>query len=272
MTSSTDDAANLTGAYALNALNDSERVLLEKHLATNAQARYEVTELTDTAVLLGLAVEPVTPPAALKASIMAQLVSTPQLAPVAGDATSAGVQAGLLGGVGGVGDPTAAHSAALATAQARWFSRPIVALAAAAAAIVLIVGGGAVANTVTQNNFAQAQAAQLAALESAPDSQRVVAPIASGGTATLVWSGQLASSALTVDGLAPLPATHVYELWYIDASGARPAGTFTVDASGAVSRVLEGRLSVGDTVGVTVEPRGGSPVPTTDPVLAVATA
>lgn len=259
--SSKDDPANLTGAYALNALNDSERAEFEAHLATSPDARYEATELSDTAVLLGLAVEPVTPPPALKASIMAQLASTPQLPAVEPVETSRSRRV----------EPVETSPAQF-KAQQRWFSRPVAALASAAAAILLIVGGGVVANTVTQNNFAEAQASQLAALESAPDSQKLVTPIASGGTATLVWSGQLASSALVVDGLAPLPATHVYELWYIDASGARPAGTFTVGSSGSTWRVLEGQMAAGDTIGVTVEPRGGSPKPTTDPVVAVATA
>lgn len=253
MTSAKDDAANLTGAYALNALDAAERAQLENHLATNEEARIEATELTDTAVLLGLAVDPVTPPPALKASIMAQLASTPQLPALEPYSQVAETPAGFK-------------------ARQRWFNRPVAALTAAAAAVVLIVGGGVVANTITQNTYQQQQQLALAAIESAPDAQRISAPIASGGTATLVFSGELASSALTVEGLAPLPATHVYELWYIDESGARPAGTFTVGDSGSTWRVLDGEMAAGDTVGVTVEPRGGSPVPTTDPVVAVVTA
>lgn len=252
MTGSKDDAANLTGAYALNALDPNERKRLEELLATNEDARTEVTELTDTAVMLGMAVDPVTPPPALKASIMAQLASTPQL------------PAERV-------EPVETTRAEL-KARARWFNRPVVALASAAAAVALIVGGGVVANTIQTNNYEQAQANQLAAIEAAPDSQRVSTPIASGGTATLVWSGQLASSVLMVEGLEPLPSTHVYELWYIDGTGARPAGTFTVGDSGSTWRVLEGQLSAGDQVGVTVEPRGGSPKPTTDPIVAFATA
>lgn len=254
MTNPTDDAANLTGAYALNALDATERDQLEAHIAGSEQARNEVTELTDTAVLLGLAVDPVTPPPALKASIMAQLATTPQLPAVTLETLPA------------------YSTPATRKAQSRWFTRPVTALAAAAAAVVLIVGGGVVANTITTNNFQQAQSNQLAAIESASDSQRLSAPVASGGTATLVWSQELASSVLMVDGITSLPSTHVYELWYINEAGARPAGTFTVDASGTTWQVLDGQMSAGDTVGLTVEPRGGSPLPTTDPVVVVATA
>lgn len=252
-TNGTDDTASLSGAYALNALDAAERAHLEAHLAGSEETRAEVTELTDTAVMLGLAVTPVAPPAALKASIMAQLASTPQVP----------AESAFVGGTVGK---------AQARAQARWFTRPVVALAAAAASVALIVGGGVVSTTITTNNFVAAQTEQMAAIQSADDSQRAVIALDGGGTATLVWSGALASSALIVDGLEPLPPTHVYELWYIDEAGARPAGTFTVDTAGSTWRVLDGDMAAGDTVGVTVEPRGGSPVPTTDPVVVIASA
>lgn len=47
---------------------------------------------------------------------------------------------------------------------------------------------------------------------------------------------------------------------------------FTVGSAGITPQVLEGQMCGGDEVGVTIEPRGGSPVPTTDPVLLLATA
>ncbi|MFM9876391.1 MAG: anti-sigma factor domain-containing protein [Rhodoglobus sp.] len=248
-TNPADDTANLSGAYALDALNANEREQLEAHLAGSEETRAEVTGLSDTAVMLGLAVTPVVPPPALKASIMAQLATTPQLA----------------------AEPPVAESPVVgkaeARARARWFTRPAVALAAAATSVALIVGGGVVSTAITSNNFAAAQAEQLAAITAADDSQRQVITLDGGGTATLVWSTELASSAVIVDGLKPLPASAVYQLWYIDAAGARSAGTFTVSAAGSTARVLEGDLKAGDTIGVTVEPRGGSTAPTTDPVV-----
>ena len=123
------------------------------------------------------------------------------------------------------------------------------------------------ANTISTNNFENQQADQLAAINSADDSQRLVAEVDGGGTATLVWSTDLKSSALIVDGLAPLSAEQVYALWYIDAEGARAAGTFSVAEGGSVWRVLDGQMGFGDIVGVTIEPRGGSTIPTTDPIV-----
>jgi anti-sigma-K factor RskA len=257
MSSRKDDAASLSGAYALNALSDAERKQFEDHLAESPESRNEVTELTDTAVLLGLAVQPEAPSAALRDSIMSKLDATPQLPrEVAPDAEQAG---------GG-----AQNGRAEQKARARWFSRPVAALTAVAAAIAIIVGGGVIANTIASNTFQQQQADQLAAIYAAEDSQRADVEIPGGGTATLVWSGELGESALMVEGLEQLSPDKVYELWYIhEQDGPRPAGTFTVGASGSTWRVLDGEMTAEDAVGVTVEPRGGSDTPTTDPVVVV---
>ena len=163
-------------------------------------------------------------------------------------------------------------SSAERKAQARWFTRPATALAAVAAAVALIVTGGVVAESigrtsVEQSSFAVAQADQLAAINAASDSQRLVSTVAGGATATFVWSGELASSAVIVDGLEALPADQVYELWYIDETGARPAGLMNAADDGPTWRVLDGDMAIGDVVGVTIEPKGGSDAPTTDPIV-----
>lgn len=257
------ELGNLSGSYALNGLDAADLAEFEAHLGQSQATRYEVTELTDTAVLLGLAVEPVQPSAGLKASIMDQLDAHPQL-PVAASSAAGASSASVA--------TAAFESPAGRKAQARWFTRPVTALAAVAAAIALFVGGGVITTSLAQNSFAQQQADQLAAINSADDAQRASVDLADGGTATLVWSNTLLSSALIVDGLAPLPADRTYELWYINDAGARPAGTFGVAGSGSTWRVLDGTMKAGDTVGVTVEPRGGSDAPTTDPVVVIASA
>ena len=255
MTAREQDDASLSGAYALNALDAEEAKAFEAHLADNEDTRNEVTELADTAVLLGLAVDPVTPPASLKASIMAQLATTPQLdrEPVVGqDARSSG--------------------RAETKARARWFQRPVNAVIGVAAAVALIIGGGVAVNAISTSVSNSAAANQLAAIQAASDSQSLKGSVAGGGNATLVFAASLKSSALIVEGMNSLPADKVYELWYINDEGARPAGTFTVGSDGKMWQVLEGAMTPGDTVGVTVEPRGGSTTPTTDPVLVIASA
>jgi anti-sigma-K factor RskA len=294
-----------SGAYVLNALSAAENQEFETHLAGSETTRNEVTELSDTAVLLGLAVTPVQPSSALKANLMSKIASMPQLprevAPVrtlpqprstesvvddTGDAPASPRDSPLPSGSpnaplpsdapGSPVAPTApeALSATATKTQMRWFNRPIVALTSVAAAIALIIGAGAISSQWgNSSSFEQQQADALAAITAADDMQRAAAEVSTGGTATLVWSEELASSALIVDGVAELPEGKTYELWYIDAAGtATPAGLFDVDDSDRTLRVLEGEMSAGDTVGVTVEPKGGSSTPTTDPIVAIASA
>ena len=272
MTAATD-FSNLSGSYALNALGAAERAEFEQHLQESGlqeteQTRNEITGLSDTAVLLGLAIAPVTPSAALKDSIMAKLGSTPQLSPASGSSNPSADAASRRPLDNATATP------AKRKASAAWFSRPVTALACAAAAVALIIGGGVIANNFSVDSFQQAQADQLAAINAADDAQRRVAPIEGGGTATLVWSNELGSSALVVADLEPLSSDFSYQLWYIDAADgvARPAGVFSTAGSGGASRVLDGSMGAGDAVGLTVEPAGGSEIPTTAPIVVIESA
>lgn len=237
------DPDDLAGAYALNAIDAGDRALFEQRLADSEQLRAEAGELADTAAILGLAISAEQPPASLRDRVLAQAARTPQV-------------------------PAPTPGAAERRARARWFRESIAAVASAAAAIALI-GGGLLANVTLQNSAQQAQADRLAAINAADDTQRLVADVAGGGTATLLRSADLGLSALIVDGVAELPVDRVYELWYIDDAGARPAGTFRVSADGTAWRVLAGDMDGDDVVGVTIEPSGGSSTPTTDPIVLV---
>jgi len=283
VTARNDDLAAQSGAYALNALSPEERAAFEVHLAESAESRTETTELSDTAVALGLAVDPVTPPPALKANLMAMIAQTPQLPRVVGTADDAAAASATATPVAAAVIPTPQVNAetnaaqpsatpAETRAQARWFTRPATALAAVAAAVALIVAGGVIADSISraslqETSFASQQADQLAAINAASDSQRLVSTVAGGATATFVWSAELSSSAVIVDGLEPLSGDQVYELWYIDSAGARPAGLMDASTDGPTWRVLDGEMAVGDVVGVTIEPKGGSDAPTTDPIV-----
>ncbi|MGV8969891.1 MAG: anti-sigma factor [Microbacteriaceae bacterium] len=302
------ELAQLSGAYALNALSADEAQEFERYLEHNSELRWEVTELADTAVELGLATAPVEPPASLKASILDQIARTPQL-PLASTSTYVAAEqianetaaslridersapersaaersaaersaaersAAERSAAEHSADPFAAPlGSATRKAQSRWYQGPLTALVAVAAVAGLVVGGGILSNVVSSSREQSVQADRLAAINAADDMQQAVSDVTGGGTATLVWSNELLASAVIVDGLAPLPESKVYELWYIGESGPRAAGTFTVDESGTSWRVLDGDMKAGDTVGVTVEPRGGSGAPTTDPIVAIVSA
>ena len=253
-----DEIQASSGAYALNALNEAETAEFETAMAGSEQLRSEVTELSDTAVELGLSVEPVDPPASLRAAVLASIASTPQL-PV--EAPS-------------VVDPAESRpeTPAELKARSRW-STPLARLGAVAAAVALIVGLGFTVRAGLQAQSDMATASQINEIQAADDYQRAVVDVAGGGSATAVWSVELRRSALIVDEWNDLPAGSTYELWYMDESGAAtPAGTFDVGDDGSHSIVLAGLMDAGDTIGVTVEPAGGSRTPSDEVVVVVPTA
>lgn len=260
-----DDLHLLAGAYALGSLRGKEKADFEAYLAGSEEARAEVATLSDTAVRLAFATETVTPSPQLKAGLMAAIRTTPQLSPAAAEPVEATEPAAAVELV-----ETPPRSNAERKARSRWFARPVTILVAAAAAVVLFAGGNLLGQATANPTAVQAQAASLVELSAAEDVQRAHSTVTGGGQATLIWSLDLRRSAVVIGKLPVLPAGKTYQLWYIDASGAKAAGTFESTDSGNTWRVLDGTMSGGDTVGVTVEPDGGSAQPTTKPIVAIA--
>ncbi|KTR51115.1 anti-sigma factor [Curtobacterium oceanosedimentum] len=302
MTERHDDPALLTGSHALDALSDDERALLEHALTTSPELQSEADSLRETALQLAYAVEPIEPPASLKASLMAQIARTPQAAPTDATAPVAGLEAPLASvsssdpAVGAapapaqVADtanvvafgtaPAAAdgEGAASAKARRRWFQRPAAALTAAAAVAVVFLGVGLGVGT----NFGQSDGSgtgttqasgTLDSIYAASDFQRTTAKVPGGGSATVVWSHDVGKSAVILDGVEQAPAGKTYELWYIGSEGTKvvPAGLVDGARNGVHTAVLEGDLTPGDAIGMTVEPEGGSDQPTSTPLMAVPT-
>lgn len=252
-----------------------------------AENEQEAREFEDVAAQLGLAAEPVQPRPELKAALFAALQTTPQLPPLT-EPAAAPAEAAAPASPAPVSpapaspapvspapaSPVEATPEALTPAerkaQRRWFSRPAVIAASAAAAVVLFFGGAIVGGSLAGNDSTtQQQASALAAINAAPDAQRATSAVAGGGTATLVWSATLGTSAIIASDLPSLPKDKTYELWYIRGGEATPAGTMNAAETGSTWKVLAGTMKAGDTVGVTVEPSGGSSRPTTDPIVAI---
>ena len=291
-TDHTIDIDDLSGAYALDALSDDERLAFEDYLDASDEhddIRTEVAGLNDTALLLAHAARPVTPSAGLRASVLDLIASTPQLPPLA-TTTAAAHDTTTAGGADDDDherrvpnapapemEPSESEGARVLTptgaAHRRWFTRPVAVLGAAAAAAGLFFGGGALVQGLDRTGPQQEQQASgIDEIYAADDFQRTVADVSTGGKATLIWSNELGRSAVTVDGMTSLPGDQTYELWYIGADGAVPAGTFDASSSAPSTHVLKGEMAAGDTVGITVEPAGGSSSPTSAPVVAIPSA
>ncbi len=297
MTERHDDPSTLTGSYALDALSDDERAQVEDALASSPELRSETDSLRETALQLAYSTDPIEPPASLKASLMAQIQNTPQAAPIApaasapaasAPAASAPVASAPTSSDAGLeARPASAPSPASSVvpgpaesaARRRWFQRPAAALSAAAAVAVVFLGVGLGVGGVlspggdTPRPGTSQSSSVLDGIYAASDFQRSSTPVQGGGTATVVWSQDLGKSAVILDGVEAAPKGKTYELWYIDSK--QQGGTITsaglMDqyADGVHSAVLTGKVRDGVTVGITVEPAGGSKQPTTTPIAAV---
>lgn len=75
---------------------------------------------------------------------------------------------------------------------------------------------------------------------------------------------------LIAGNLPPLASGRAYEMWLIPKGGApRPAGLFDAAPDGSALNILPGPLDAASlaAVAVSVEPRNGSPAPTTTPII-----
>jgi anti-sigma-K factor RskA len=255
----------LAGAYALDALDAAEAEQFERHLLECQECADEVRGLRETAAVLGMAVA-TTPPAALRANVMGEIARTPQLPPSAPPAS------------GPVSEPLPAARPAPEPVRLPAQRRPLAAVnravALAAALAVLLAGGlGAVGwQRGRDAEQARQELAQALAIASAPDAERIAAPVAGGGTVTVVTSD--GGSAVLASGLADPGEGKIYQLWInhpgeedMRAAGLGPAGTA---ADETWTRVVQG-MQPGDAFALSVEPEGGSAAPTTDPVVLVQT-
>ena len=282
-----DTPESLAAVAALGPLSADDAAELESYLASSDTARAEAASFAATADLLRTGA---TPPASLKASIMSKIGSLPQL-PVETDApvtaapavpvTPAPTNASPMsaspapGTKAGSAAQSARTSKAQQKAKRRWYSGPASGLVAAAALVVVLLGVNVVTSALNNGNGIT-EALRLAHISAQSDAMRETIRLTNINdekqvTATLIWSGALAESVLIVDGLATLPEEKAYELWYIGADGPISAGVFNTLNSGESWRILDGAMSAGDAVGVTVEPAGGSGVPTTDPLIVIHT-
>ncbi|HEV8219254.1 MAG TPA: anti-sigma factor [Streptosporangiaceae bacterium] len=237
----------LTGAYALDAVDDAERDRIQRHLARCPACAQEARGLREAATRMALAAaEP--PPPQLREKVMAAVAQTRQQAPA--------------------GESGVTTRPAAAWRRRAWMPR----LAAVAMSVaVLAVIGLAVAQVVTQSrlNTARAQQAALSSVLAAPDARTATARVQNGGTVTVVYSQDERRMIFTADGLPPLHGGKVYELWLMAPKSNRPAGLLDLQSGGRTTPVIASGLRAGDQTGLTVEPAGGSAQPTTTPIVVV---
>ncbi|MEV7443894.1 anti-sigma factor [Streptomyces sp. NPDC091204] len=240
------DVHDLAAAYALNALDTDEREEFAAHLPGCGTCRQDAADFEATAARLAAAAAH-TPPASMKQRTMASVDGVRQLPPRV---------------------PTASPRSFRGTLR-----RKAVPLALAVSLAAAASFAGLAAWQSQQNRQLEERARQseqrldtVGSVLAAPDARTVHGRAGNGALTTVVASDRQNRAVFTATGL-PAPATgKTYQLWLDHDGTMRPAGFIRQD--GTV--LLDGDAAGARAVGLTLEPAGGSPQPTTTPLLLMA--
>lgn len=257
----------LSAARALHALSPEEEQNFSAVLAAHPSWTSIVDTDRETAAALGELSEEVEPPASSRASIFAAIASLPQDPPAAPLADLSGRSVSMA-------QP---ETEAPAEIEAEEMTPPrrkrravLFALAASVAVLLAMTMTPWARGPVTPQD---AVAIALAEVAAAPDLSTVSAAFDGEGTATLHWSEAEQKTVFLAEGLPELSADHDFELWIVRGDEPISLGVVKADPAHDTAAIVDG-FQPGDVVAVTIEDRGGSPdgLPTTDPILAVASA
>jgi anti-sigma-K factor RskA len=219
----------LAGAYALDALSETEKAAFQRHLAGCEGCAREATELRATAARLADPVA-VGPPPALRAAVLARISRTAQVGPAPRSAVA--------------GPPRVR----------RWL--------AAAAAVVVVAGGAAGATFAVQEQRVRdarshaAEADAIAAVLAAPDAQSHAVRAAGGGELTVVTSARLGQGVALLGSLAAPGDNGAYQLWTLHGARAVSAGVLAAGVRGGAQLLPD--LTGVTGVAVSHEQAGGS--------------
>jgi anti-sigma-K factor RskA len=271
--------------YALDALSDEERELVESYLAGHPEARAQVEEMGRAVSSLPHAASPVEPPTQVKYALMARVTAD-------ADARARASKRDLRSGprVMQLGNIFQAVSMAAATVAIIW-------------AVMLNTQLAQLRNEVsTLREASDAQAASLEQINQLRNEVRLLGEaltaqsnsleqinakltqLTPAGTVTISVKGtdvqpdaygQLIadpnsnSAVLVIAGLGQLEPGKTYQVWLIDAGGPKSAGLLTIDANGQGVLVVTSELTIAesDAFAISVEPAGGSEQPTGDIVV-----
>ena len=245
---------------------------------------------SETAALLGASLQPVDPPAAIRASLLEAIAREPQTERAdqadhtaeedAGDRDAVG---GSNGGSGsdrdgdGDSDGDSVGSEVLSLdAHRRRRSAWRTGLLRAAASVVLLGVGigvgrwsvrGAVDEAMDSMASSMASTQHYAHLNQAQDVQRVTDTMPDGHVATLTWSRDMSMTALTLPAAMKESASgRSLQVWLKEGETTTSLGVYD-PRDGAGFSFLDVMPKPGQQIVITMEPAGGSAQPTTPPLV-----
>jgi anti-sigma-K factor RskA len=253
---SESDIHKLTGAYAMDALDDLERARFEQHLSGCEDCRAEVTELRETAALLAETVA-TPPPASLRDSVLAGISQVRPLPPEVPSPATSHAASPATSPVTSPGDAHDDTTGPSVGGGRRWMPLLV------AAALAVLVGIGAMIVAPWADDEPRLTAAEQ--VLRAADAEQVFLDLGEAGRATVTRSKSQDRAVITTEDMVSAPEGKAYELWFqTPEDDMVPAGMMPDAADQTV--VLEGPAADAVAVGITVEPEGGSPEPTTPPI------
>jgi anti-sigma-K factor RskA len=219
----------LKDAFVLGALPEEERRGFEEYLASHPERQAEIDELGAVAGLLALSPQEQEPPPELRRTIMAA---------VEAEAERPERGSGL--------------------AKMRTFLGPrSLALGAAALLVIGLFSWNMLLRAQIQDLQSQTRDGRLVALEGsgAARQARVEVMILDNDRAVLM-----------AEDMPPVPEDRTFQIWVIENDVPKPGGHFETGEEW-VATSIQIPLGGADIIAITVEPEGGSPQPTTDPML-----
>lgn len=245
--------------YALGAINEADRQLVEAYLEEHPEARQQVEEMKRAIAALPYSVAPVEPAPRSKELLMKRVSADQRLTPAARIQPSSPAgrrwenffRALSLG------------AAALAILWAVILNAQVAGLRSEIVALRQVLA--AQSNSIEQINAAlpQLTASQLMTVSiSGTDIQ----PQAKG---QLIADPDSQSAVLVITDLPPPQAGRSYQVWLIEGETPQSAGLLSVDETGRGLLVLTTETEIGsfDALGISIEPEEGSPQPTGEIVV-----
>ena len=241
MTSPPDDILDLLTAYALGVIEPDEIARVSALLDEQPELRATLAELRATADMLPYGLPEASPPTELRQRVLDH-------------ATGRSVPA------------TTSPPRRVANRLRGW----VLALSGIAAVAVLAAVIGWAQLFQTRELLAQSRAELAQTQAQVADAQVLIASLTGDGSSASILRTR-DGEAVLVAQLPPLQPGRVYQLWRIQGDNSpASAGLFHVDSQGYTTAALpaDQQPQAGEIVAVTNEPDGGSPGPTSKPLIA----